>query len=190
MPARDYAYLDHRFVAMAHRGGWVTPADASRENTAYAFRRAVELGFEYLETDVHTTADGVLLAFHDDVLDRVTDATGSVSARSWSDLAGVRIGGVDPIPRFADLLEEFPGARFNIDLKDAGSVRPLAAVLTRLHAEDRVCVGSFSGARLKAFRRLAPAILHPWRFAPSSLAPERSIPVRSAWAKLSTVGSS
>ena len=159
MPARDYAYLDHRFVAMAHRGGWVTPADASRENTAYAFRRAVELGYDYLETDVHTTADGVLLAFHDDVLDRVTDATGLVSARSWSDLAGVRIGGVDPIPRFADLLEEFGDARFNIDLKDAGSVRPLAAVLTRLHAEDRVCVGSFSGARLKAFRRLAPAVL-------------------------------
>ena len=159
MPARNYAFLDHRFVAMAHRGGWLSPGDAPRENTAYAFRRAVELGYAYVETDVHTTADGVLLAFHDDVLDRVTDATGLVSARSASELAGVRIGGIDPIPRFSDLLEEFPHTRFNIDLKDAASVRPLAAILSRLHAEDRVCVGSFSGARLKTFRRLAPGVL-------------------------------
>ena len=159
MPARNYAFLDHRFVAMAHRGGWLTPADAPRENTAYAFRRAVELGYRYVETDVRTTADGELLAFHDDLLDRVTDATGRVDSLSWADLAGVRIGGVDPIPRFADLLEEFPDTRFNIDLKDAGSVRPLAEAVQRLEAEDRVCVGSFSGARLNAFRRLAPHVL-------------------------------
>jgi len=159
VPARVSAFLDHRFVAMAHRGGWLTPSDAKRENTAYAFRRAVELGYGYLETDVHTTADGVLLAFHDDVLDRVTDATGALGAWSWADLAGVRIAGIDPIPRFADLLEEFPTTRFNIDLKDAGSVQPLAEALKRLHAEDRVCVGSFSGPRLKAFRRLLPDVL-------------------------------
>lgn len=158
MPARDYAYLDHRFVAMAHRGGWLTPEDAPRENTAYAFRRAVELGYSYLETDVHTTADGVLLAFHDEVLDRVTDATGPLEAWSWADLTGVRIAGTDPIPRVEDLLEEFPHTRFNIDIKDAGAVQPLVDVLRRLHAEDRVCVGSFSGARLKAFRRLLPDV--------------------------------
>jgi glycerophosphoryl diester phosphodiesterase len=159
VPASDYAFLDHRFVAMAHRGGWLTPADAPRENTAYAFRRAVELGYRYLETDVRTTADGELLAFHDDALDRVTDGAGRVGALSWADLAGVRIGGIDPIPRFADLLEEFPEARFNIDLKDAGAARPLAEAVKRLRAEDRVCVGSFSGARLNAFRRLAPQVL-------------------------------
>jgi len=159
VPARDFAFLDHRFVAMAHRGGWLTAADVPRENTAYAFRRAVELGFLYLETDVRTTADGELLAFHDDELDRVTDATGRVGALTLADLAGVRIGGLDPIPRFADLLEEFPDTRFNIDLKDAGAVRPLAEAVKRLHAENRVCVGSFSGARLNAFRRLAPEVL-------------------------------
>lgn len=159
MPARDYAFLDHRFVAMAHRGGWLTPEDAPRENTAYAFRRAVELGYDYLETDVRTTADGELLAFHDDVLDRVTDATGKIGAVSWTGLAGVRIGGFDPIPRFADLLEEFPDARFNVDLKDAAAVQPLAEIVNRLGAGNRICVGSFSGARLNAFRRLAPDVM-------------------------------
>jgi glycerophosphoryl diester phosphodiesterase len=159
VPARDYAFLDHRFIALAHRGGWLTPEDAPRENTAYAFRRAVELGYRYLETDVRTTSDGELLAFHDSMLDRVTDATGLVGDRSLADLDGVRIGGIDPIPRFADLLEEFADTRFNVDLKDAAAVHPLAEVVQRLHAEDRVCVCSFSGTRLNAFRRLMPDVL-------------------------------
>ena len=41
-----------------------------------AFEHAIALGYRYIETDVHVTADGVLLAFHDDVLDRVTDGNG------------------------------------------------------------------------------------------------------------------
>ena len=158
MPARDHSFLDHRFIALAHRGGWLTAEDAPRENTAYAFRRAVELGYRYVETDVRTTSDGELVAFHDSVLDRVTDATGRVGEQSYADLQGVRVGGIDPIPRFADVLEEFPDTRFNIDLKDAGAVRPLAELLGRLHAEDRVCVCSFSGSRLSAFRKLMPDV--------------------------------
>jgi glycerophosphoryl diester phosphodiesterase len=155
----DHPYLARRFAAMAHRGGWISPQDAPRENTRYAFRRAVELGYRYLETDVHATADGELVAFHDAVLDRVTDGTGRIAEHSWRDLSGLRIGGVDPIPRFADLLEEFPSACFNVDIKDARAVGPLADVLHRCGAASRVCVGSFSGARLKAFRRAAPDVL-------------------------------
>jgi glycerophosphoryl diester phosphodiesterase len=137
----------------------VTPQDASRENTPYAYRRAVELGYRYLEIDVRTTADGELLVFHDDVLDRVTDTTGRVGERTWAELRGVRIGGRDELPRLVDLLEEFEDARFNIDIKAAGAVEPLAHTLRRLHAERRVCVCSFSGRRLNAFRRLAPGVV-------------------------------
>jgi glycerophosphoryl diester phosphodiesterase len=53
----------------------------------------------------------------------------------------------------ADLLEEFPQARFNIDLKADGAVEPLVALVERTRAHDRVCIGSFSGSRLRAFRR-------------------------------------
>lgn len=144
---------------MAHRGGWVTAADAPRENSAHAFRKAIELGYRYLETDVRSTADGTLLAFHDDVLDRVTDATGKISQLTWAEVSGARIAGLDPIPPFQDLLEEFPTVRLNIDLKDAGAVAPLADALRRHGAGARVCVCSFSSARLNAFRKLAPDVL-------------------------------
>lgn len=156
MQARHHPYFAGRFAALAHRGGWVTPADAPRENTAYAIGRAVELGYRYIETDVWASADGELIAFHDDLLDRVTDATGPVADHTWAALREVRIGGLDPIPRLADLLEEFDTVRFNVDIKDDRAVQPLVETITRFGAQDRVCVASFSSARLKRFRRLAP----------------------------------
>ena len=62
-------------IAFAHRGG----AGEAPENTLAAFEVAVALGYEYLETDAHLTRDGVLVAFHDEHLDRVTDRTGAIA---------------------------------------------------------------------------------------------------------------
>jgi glycerophosphoryl diester phosphodiesterase len=150
-----HPFLDRgdRPLAFVHRGG----ASEAAENSAEAFRRAVELGFRYFETDVHATADGVVLAFHDERLDRLTDGRGLVERQTWAQVSRVRIGGTEPIPLLADLLEEFPDARFNIDAKHDAAVAPLADLLLRTSALDRVCVASFSDRRLA---RLA-ALLGP-----------------------------
>jgi glycerophosphoryl diester phosphodiesterase len=166
-------------LAFAHRGGAGHPDLAGLENTLAAFRHAVGLGYTYLETDAHATGDGVLLAFHDRALDRVTSAAGTVGESTYVDLRTALIGGREPIPRIADLLEELPGARFNIDLKSDAAVAPLAELVERMGAHDRVCVGAFSGRRLRAFRRLVsrpvatsfgPVGVGLSRFAPSTLA--------------------
>ncbi len=138
---------------MAHRGGARHPDLIGLENTLGAFRHAYGLGYRYFETDVHRTADGRLVAFHDDVLDRVTDASGAVATASAELIAGARIGGTEPIPFLADLLEEFGDCRFNIDLKSAGSGAALADLLEATGAQDRVAVGSFSLSRIRDFRR-------------------------------------
>jgi len=135
-------------LAFAHRGGWLD----GLENSMAAFERAVWLGFRYLETDVHATADGVVVAFHDEVLDRVTDGRGSVGSRTWSELSRVRIGGREPIPRFAELLAAWPDVRLNVDVKADAAVEPLVAEIRGAAAVDRVCVGSFSDARLARVR--------------------------------------
>jgi glycerophosphoryl diester phosphodiesterase len=148
---RDYLDLP-RPLAFAHRGG----AGHHPENSFRAFEHAVSLGYSYLETDVHATADGVLVAFHDKTLDRVTDRAGRISQLPYREVSAARIAGTEPIPLLEDLLGAWPEARFNIDVKDEPAVRPLAEVLGRTAAWDRVCVTSFSGRRLGAVRRELP----------------------------------
>ncbi|MFC0553083.1 glycerophosphodiester phosphodiesterase [Planotetraspora thailandica] len=145
-----FPFLDHPGpLAFAHRGG----AAEGRENTMAAFSRAVELGYTYLETDAHATSDGVLLAFHDHTLDRVTDRTGRISQLPYREVGKARIGGVDEIPLIEDLLGAWPDVRVNIDVKESTAIGPLARVIRRTNAYDRICLTSFSDLRLAGARR-------------------------------------
>src|SRR4051812_49636638 len=98
-----FAYLDEAagdpggVLAFAHRGGAYHPEIEGLENTLAAFRHAVDLGYSYLETDVHVTRDGVLLAFHDTVLDRVTDRRGEIAALSLAEVREARVGGRESV---------------------------------------------------------------------------------------------
>lgn len=154
MRASERAYFATRFAALAHRGGFSPASPPPLENSLRAFVAAFDLGFRYLETDVHATADGHLVAFHDDTLDRVTDASGRIADLPLDAVREARIGGSEPIPTLDELLECLPGARLNIDIKAPGAVHALVAALDRHAAHDRVCVGSFGEARIREFRRL------------------------------------
>ncbi len=86
------------------------------------FEGAVRLGFRYVETDVHSTADGALLAFHDDVLDRVTDYSGNIPKLPWEVVRKAQVGGRELIPLLEELLGTFPDLRVNIDPKHDAAV--------------------------------------------------------------------
>jgi glycerophosphoryl diester phosphodiesterase len=149
VPPAAHPFLDHPGpIAFAHRGG----AGLHPENTLAAFAAAVELGYRYVETDVHVTSDGVVVAFHDDRLERVTDGRGRIAELAWSDVAGARVAGTEPIPRLEELLATWPDLRINIDPKHDAAVVPLASMLQARRALDRVCIGSFSERRLAAVR--------------------------------------
>jgi glycerophosphoryl diester phosphodiesterase len=163
-------------LAFAHRGGALLPANKGIENTRTAFQNAVDLGYRYLETDVHTSRDGVVYAFHDVELTRMT---GTVSAFRDLDAAGIdaiKVGGVEPIPRLAELLEAFPDARFNIDVKADDAVEPTLDVLRQADALDRVCLASFSDPRLMRLRAAVPDV--PTAFTPAEIARLRLAPLR------------
>ncbi|MFJ2935902.1 glycerophosphodiester phosphodiesterase family protein [Streptomyces sp. NPDC087219] len=147
-----HPYLDHPTpLPFAHRGGTAN----GLENTAAAFRRAAAAGYRYFETDVHTTSDGALVAFHDATLDRVTDASGRIGDLPWAAVREARVAGKEPLPLFADLLDEFPEARWNVDLKAESALHPLVNLIRRKRAWDRVCVGSFTEARVVRAQRMA-----------------------------------
>lgn len=147
-PAR-FSYLDHPGpLPFAHRGG----TETAPENTWAAFEAAVALGYRYLETDAHATADGVLAAFHDDTLDRLSDRRGRISALPWAEVTQARIGDGHAVPKLEDLLGAWPDIRINIDPKSDAAAALLPDLLRRTGAIDRVCVGSFSDARTARVR--------------------------------------
>jgi glycerophosphoryl diester phosphodiesterase len=117
-----------------------------------AFEAAVRLGYRYLETDVHVTSDGVLVAFHDDHLARVTDREGVIGDLPWSEVRRARVAGREQIPLLEELLASFPDARINVDCKHDAAVDALAEVLHRTNALDRVCLAAFSDRRLGRLR--------------------------------------
>lgn len=157
-------YLSHEHpIRLAHRGSRLLWP----ENTMVAFQGAVDLGYRYIETDVHLSRDGRVVVFHDDGLERLTDGSGRVWDHDWAELrrfdaacrfdeAGdfpLRGRGVS-IPLFEEAVAAFPDVLWNIDLKQAGIESAVAEVVGRLGLEDRVLIGSFHDARIRRFRRL------------------------------------
>lgn len=142
-------------LAMAHRGFSLD----GHENTMAAFAAAVDLGYRYVETDVHATLDGMLVAFHDSTLDRVTDAVGVIAELAWREVSGARIGGTESIPTLEDLLGTWPELRVNIDVKAMPAVQPLVDVIERTRSHHRICLASFSDPRRRTvLRRLSAPV--------------------------------
>lgn len=151
-------YLSPEFIPMAHRGGAFLTDNLGIENTVRAFRAAVNLGYRYLETDVHATRDGTLMAFHDDDLVRVTDIVGGMFEFDFGEVSEFRVGDREPIPTMEELFETFPTINFNIDIKHNSAVEPLVELIGKHNAQRRVCVGSFSRPRIRRFRKLMPEV--------------------------------
>lgn len=150
-PPQRYPFLDGPLpLAFVHRGG----SQHGTENSLTAFSAAIDLGYRYLETDVHTTSDDVAVVFHDRTLDRVTDRTGRIDRLPWAQVQKALIGGTEPIPRLDDLLDTFSELKINIDMKSPGAVPGVTRAIQRAGALDRVCVASFVDARVAAARRV------------------------------------
>lgn len=157
MVSAAHPYLDWPGpIAFAHRGG----TSVAPENTVPAFDAAVALGYRYLETDVHLSADGALVAFHDTDLARTCGVARRIADLTVEQLAEIRVGGVAEIPLMSDLLERYPDARYNIDCKSDAAVEPLVQLIRDHDALDRICLGAFSHARLTRLRSaLGPRLL-------------------------------
>jgi glycerophosphoryl diester phosphodiesterase len=135
-------------LSFAHRGG----DEVAPENSLSAFQAATDIGFRILETDVHLSADGAVVATHDEDLMRVAGHPGRISELTLDEIRAVRVGGTEPIPLLEELLGHFPSSFFNIDPKSDQVVQPLISILRRHDAMDRVCIGTFSDERIARIR--------------------------------------
>ena len=188
--AESFAFFQNEGMplAFAHRGGTLLAGNAGIENSMAAFGNAVRLGYRYLETDVHATRDGAVVAFHDATLDRVTDGSGTIASLPLADVRQALIGGREPIPLLDELLDSWPEVRLNIDCKALPAIEPLVETIRRHRAEQRVCVASFSERRLRRLRRLlGPGVATS--YAAPGVAALRLVPTTAAIRLLAGSGS-
>jgi glycerophosphoryl diester phosphodiesterase len=141
---------------IGHRGA---PLER-KENTLASFQRAVELGADAVELDVHVTRDGIPVVHHDATLGRVTP--GTLSKAALSDLTAAEVGSIqlesgDPIPRLQDVLRILtPRTKVYVEIK-RGSVPATARVVEQFR--DSIAVHSFDHDAIEELSRLAPGIV-------------------------------
>ena len=151
---------------LAHRGLAVDLPD----NTLLAFLRALALGVSYLEIDVHASSDGVAIVSHDPDLSRLAGRTDKVSDLTYAELKRIELGEGQRFVSLAELLDAFPDARLNIDIKSAEAVKPTVVAIRMARARDRVLIASFSETRRKAAVRLLPGVATSASFSRMALA--------------------
>jgi glycerophosphoryl diester phosphodiesterase len=158
--------LSDRPLVLGHRGA---SADAP-ENTLAAFHLAMAQGADGFELDVWRCDSGEPVVIHDSSAQRTAGVPRDVRDLSWGELRALDAGSWrgprhrgERIPRLADVLDAFPRAVVNVELKSDGVGDPrLAAAVGRLlaahRAEERALVSSFDLALLGAFRIAAPRV--------------------------------
>lgn len=132
MPAPNLLLDPTRRLVIGHRGA----AARASENTLPSFQLALDQGADAFELDVHVSADGVPVVFHDATLERTTTLTGPVAARSAAELRAVNV------PSLAEVLEAFPAMPIIVEIKDARAQAAVARVLIDHGATDRCVVAA------------------------------------------------
>lgn len=147
-------FAPKRARVLAHRG----LALHAPENTLLAFAHAVALGVQYIETDVHLSADGIAVVAHDPTLTRVAGRSVAVDQLSASELRRIDLGEGQGFCSLEEALDGFPETRFNIDVKVEAAVEATVAAIERTRAVERVLLTSFSDRRRRRLAARLPGV--------------------------------
>jgi glycerophosphoryl diester phosphodiesterase len=157
---------DEPMAAIAHRGAPAT--GGSPEGTIEAFRAALDAGADWLELDVRSTIDGVLVVMHDETVDRTTDGTGPVAALTLGQVRALDAGGGSRIPTVAEVVELARSAGKPVlpEIKDGAAHPDVAGQLVDLLRDagylDHAVIQSSDGRTLVHLREIAPEARTCW----------------------------
>ena len=147
-------------INYAHRGA----SEYAPENTLSSFYLGLVQGANGIETDVQRTKDGVLVLFHDDTVDRVSDGQGKLSDFTLAELEKLKIYGnntrgfYDKILTFEEFLEKFSNydLTFAIELKGEGVEEDTLEMIKRFGIFERTTFTSFKFDYIKKIKELDP----------------------------------
>ena len=147
-------------LKIGHRGA----KGHAPENTLISFQKAMDLGVDGIELDVHLTSDEQLICLHDDTLDRTTSGSGLVRTFTLIELKAFRIDTLHEIPTLQEVLNLIDEKIFlNIELKGENTAKPVSDLIEYYVSEknwnyDHFIVSSFDWNALQEIRSLNPNI--------------------------------
>ena len=139
-----------KFLPIAHRGGNTD----FPENTIASFKKALELGYTCIETDVQVSLDKVVYVYHDSDFKRLLDIDKKVSDTRSEEIDTYLLAGEHKIPRLQEILDQFPETIFSIDAKSWDVVNPLADIIKESNSMSRVYIASFSDRRVRYLSKI------------------------------------
>jgi glycerophosphoryl diester phosphodiesterase len=141
------------FVLTAHRGS----PNKAPENTLPAFAAAIADGADQLELDLQVSADGHLVVFHDQTVDRITDGEGPLADHTLAELRALSVSG-ERIATFDEVLEAIDGFPLQVELKAPKAAGELAALIrTRPELHDQFHINTGEIGYLTEMHRLLPS---------------------------------
>jgi glycerophosphoryl diester phosphodiesterase len=146
-----------RYLAVAHRGA----SAYEPENTLRSFRRAMELGADMSELDVHLSRDGELVVMHNATVDQTTNGHGAIREMSLEEIRGLDAGRGEQVPTLKQVIDLVRGQNgLYVELKAEGTPRATVNLLrgSGFTAQDQVIVGSFQPALVGETKALAPEL--------------------------------
>ena len=179
---KRYNFTDDKVLVSGHRG----ESCFGLENTMYSFRRALSVGVDMIETDVHMTKDGGLVLMHDDCVERTTNGKGRIRELTLEEIKRLNAtvnAKIDILPEapptldeFLDLMLEYPTVLLNIELKDYPedgadfaykSCDKICDMLIEYGVAPRTWINSFSGRLLEyAYKKYGDKFyyhgFYPW----------------------------
>ena len=142
---------------MAHRGA----SAYEPENTLRAFQRAIDLGADMSELDVHMSRDGHVIVMHNATVEKTTNGVGAIKNMTLAEIKALDAGKGERVPTLQEVIDLVRGKHgLYIELKGEGTPGPVVEVLRRNGFTDRkqVIVGSFLPWLVQQTRELAPEI--------------------------------
>jgi glycerophosphoryl diester phosphodiesterase len=148
------------FMIIGHRGAW----GHAPENTLASFSKALQIGVDAVELDVHLAKSGELVVIHDDTVDRVSNGKGRVADKTLQELKEYTLEGGEKIPTLIEVFDLIDRrCIINIELKGPSTARPVAELIRKYVAEkgwsaENFLVSSFNHHELFAFHQLLPEV--------------------------------
>jgi len=162
-----------RPFVVGHRGA----AGHEPENTLRSFSKAIEMGVQYVETDIRETMDGELVVMHDPKVDRTTNGKGLVRELTLAEIRNLDAGKGEKIPLFSEVMDAVKGRKGGliVEIKEPGTEERISSALeARGLARHSIIVSFFHRSILKV-KKTHPELrcgviysgqpVRPWRLA-------------------------